>query len=145
MNILSQQNLLKITSKILFDDVTVTSLYLSAIHYNQKIEHAPIINCWKFHQVRIKTKKIMEGGGIPPPPPLDWATSKKLGLDRVEVADLLFEYLHCKILIMYFKYMLLHCCNSSPPPPPVWLSGIKLLVKIFYGVSPREEDILKLV
>ena len=83
VNILSRQNLMKITSKILFDDVIVTSWNSSAIHYNQKIEHAPMINCWKFYQVWIKTKKIMEGGGNPPPPPLDWATSKKLGLDGV--------------------------------------------------------------
>ena len=43
-----------------------------------------MINRWKFHQVRINTKKIMEGGGAESaPPPLDWTTSKKLGLDRV--------------------------------------------------------------
>ena len=28
-----------------------------------------MINYIKFHEVRIKTKKVMEGGGIPPPPP----------------------------------------------------------------------------
>ena len=80
VNILSRQNILKTTSELLFDDVIVTSLHLSAIHYNQKIEHTPMINCWKFHQVRIKTKKVMEGGGRRIPPPLGWETSKKLGL-----------------------------------------------------------------
>ena len=59
--------------KILFDDVTVTSVHLSAIHYNQKIEHVPMINCSKFHQVWIKTKKVMEGGGGGQnPPPYPW-------------------------------------------------------------------------
>ena len=59
---MSQQKLLKITSKIIFDDVIVTSLDLSTIHFNQKIKHTPINNCINFHQVKIKTKKIMEGG-----------------------------------------------------------------------------------
>ena len=57
--------------------VIVTSLHLSAIHYNQKIGHAPMINCSEFHQVRIKTKKLWSH-------PLDWQTSKLLGLDRVK-------------------------------------------------------------
>ena len=84
VNILSRQNILKTTSKILFDDVIVTTLDLSVIHYNQKIEHAPMINCSKFHH-RIKAKNVMEGGGEStlPPPTFDWATSKKLSLDRV--------------------------------------------------------------
>ena len=69
VNILSRQNILKQTSKILLDDVIVTSLHLSAIHYNWKVEHVPMINCSKSHQVRIKTKKVMDGGGIHPPPP----------------------------------------------------------------------------
>ena len=70
VNILSRQNRLKITSKIVFDDVIMMSLYLYAIHYNQIIERAAMINCRKFHQVRIKTKKVMEeGGGRNPPPP----------------------------------------------------------------------------
>ena len=55
------------TSKILFDDVIMTPLHLSAIHYNQKIGDATIITFSKFHQVGIKTKKVMEGNGIPPP------------------------------------------------------------------------------
>ena len=61
---------------MLFGDVIVTSLYLSAIHHNEEIEHAPMINCPKLHKIRIKTKKVMGyggGSGIPPPPhpPLD--------------------------------------------------------------------------
>ena len=71
VNILSRQNILKTTSKVLFDDVIVTSLHLSAIHYNQKIEHAPIIKCSKFYQARIRTKKVMEGAESTPPTPLD--------------------------------------------------------------------------
>ena len=59
--------------------VIVTSSHVSAIQYDQNIEHTPMINCSKFHQVRIKTKKVMEGGGGD----LDWETSKKLGMDRV--------------------------------------------------------------
>ena len=55
VNILSRQDILNTISQIIFDDVIVTSLHLSAIHYNQQIEHAPMINCPKFHQVRIKT------------------------------------------------------------------------------------------
>ena len=63
---MSRQNILKTTSKILFEDAIVTSLHLIAIDYNQKIEHAPMINCSKLHQVPTKTKKVMKGGGIPP-------------------------------------------------------------------------------
>ena len=61
--------------------VIVTSSHVSAIQYDQNIEHTPMINCSKFHQVRIKTKKVMEGGGGGGD--LDWETSKKLGMDRV--------------------------------------------------------------
>ena len=40
-------------------------------------------NYIKFHEVRIKTKKVMEGGRIPPPPlPLDWETSNKKSSDK---------------------------------------------------------------
>ena len=80
VNILSRQNILKTTSKILFDDVIVTTLDLSVIHYNQKIEHAPMINCSKFHH-RIKAKNVMEGGGgesTLPPPPLTERRQKSL-------------------------------------------------------------------
>ena len=31
-------------SKITLDDASVTSLHLSAIYYNQKIEHGPIVS-----------------------------------------------------------------------------------------------------
>ena len=74
VNFLSLQNILKTTSKILFDDVTVTSLHLSAMHYNRKIEDAQMINCAKFHQVLIKTEKVM-GGGMESNP-LDCVTRK---------------------------------------------------------------------
>ena len=82
MNILSRQNRLKITSKIVFDDVIMMSLYLYAIHYNQIIERAAMINCRKFHQVRIKTKKVMEEGGAESAPP---------GLRDVKIALILFS------------------------------------------------------
>ena len=49
VNILSRQNILKTTSKIRFDGVTMTLLQLSSIHYNQKIEQAPMINSTKFY------------------------------------------------------------------------------------------------
>ena len=65
MNIFVTVNTLKTTSKILFDDVIVTSLHLRATHYNQKIEHAPMINCSKFHQVRIKIKEVIEWESAP--------------------------------------------------------------------------------
>ena len=52
----------------MFDGVIVTSLHLSAIHYNKKIHYVPSINCSKFSQVRIKTKQVMEGGGGVRPP-----------------------------------------------------------------------------
>ena len=69
VNILSRQNILKLTTlKTLFDDVIVTSLHLLAISYNQKIEHAKMSNCSKFHQIQIKSTKAMEEGGIHPPP-----------------------------------------------------------------------------
>ena len=51
-------------------------------YYNQKRDYASVINCSKFHQVRIKTKKVIEreGGGESAPP---WTErpQKKLGLD----------------------------------------------------------------
>ena len=65
VNIFVTVNTLKTTSKILFDDVIVTSLRLRATHYNQKIEHAPMINCSKFHQVRIKIKEVIEWESAP--------------------------------------------------------------------------------
>ena len=77
MNILSRQNILQTTSAMLFDGVIVTSLHLIAIHYNQKIENAPMINCWKFHRVWIKTKKVMEEAEFPPPPLLGLRDVKK--------------------------------------------------------------------
>ena len=55
VNILSRQNILKTTSKIRFDGKQLqkydlmTLLQLSSIHYNQKIEQAPMINSTKFH------------------------------------------------------------------------------------------------
>ena len=90
VNILSQQNILKTTSKISFDDVIVTSLHLSTMHYKQKIEHVPMINCKKINQVRIKTKKVMEEGGSappPPPPPHPWTERTQKSLDWIGLSS----------------------------------------------------------
>ena len=50
LNILSRQNVYcEKTFKILFGDVIMTSSNSCEIYYHQKIEHAPMINCAKFH------------------------------------------------------------------------------------------------
>ena len=54
MNIFSPKTI----SKILFDDVIVTSLHLSATCYNQKIEDAKMINCSNFHQVQVVSSSV---------------------------------------------------------------------------------------
>ena len=52
--------------------------HISAIHYNQNIQHAPMINCPKFHQVQIlKNLRLWRGGGGRIPPPLGLRHLKK--------------------------------------------------------------------
>ena len=85
VNILSRQNTLKTTSKALFDDVIVTSLHLSAIHYSQKIEHTPQWSlAQSFIKFGLKLRRLWRGGAESPAP-FDWETSKKLELDRVKL------------------------------------------------------------
>ena len=92
-------------------------LHLSAIHYSQKIGDATIITFSKFHQVGIKTKKVMEGNGIlpPPPPQKDWETSTKLGLDIVKA---LLAFTTRRRTIMYW---------SKLQHPPLWFLNFRLL------------------